>query len=41
LVLASEIARVHGGSVGVHHGEQCGVILSVELPLDEMVDGSR
>lgn len=41
LVLASEIARVHGGAVGVHHGEQSGVILSVELPLGEMVDGSR
>lgn len=37
LVLASEIARVHGGRVLAQHGDVGGVVLSVELPLEEGV----
>jgi signal transduction histidine kinase len=35
LVLASEIARVHGGHVLAQHGDGGGVVLSVELPLED------
>ena len=35
LVLASEIARAHGGRVSAEHGDGGGLVLSVELPLGD------